>query len=145
MGDFGPINILLVEDNPADARLAEKALQNWKSRNRVYHVNDGEKCLKFLKRQDEFSGMPRPNLILLDLNMPRVSGHEVLKTIRKEKELCGLVVVVMTTSDNDTDVSLSYSWGANSYIIKPVDFDHFLKVMCNMEEYWLNTVRLPAC
>lgn len=145
MGFQGPVNILLVDDDPADAGLAKKALQSWKSKNTVYHVDDGEKCLKFLKRQDEFGEAPRPNLILLDLNMPRISGHEVLKTIRKEEELRGLVVVVMTTSDSDIDVSLCYSRGANSYITKPVEFDRFLEVVCNIEEYWLNTARLPSC
>lgn len=145
MGFQGPVNILLVDDDPADAGLAKKALQSWKSKNTVYHVDDGDKCLKFLKRQDEFGEAPRPNIILLDLNMPRVSGHEVLKTIRKEEELRGLVVVVMTTSDSDIDVSLCYSRGANSYITKPVEFDRFLEVVCNIEEYWLNTARLPSC
>jgi len=145
VGFQGPVNILLVDDDPADAGLAKKALQSWKSKNTVYHVDDGDKCLKFLKRQDEFGEAPRPNIILLDLNMPRVSGHEVLKTIRKEEELRGLVVVVMTTSDSDIDVSLCYSRGANSYITKPVEFDRFLEVVCNIEEYWLNTARLPSC
>jgi CheY-like chemotaxis protein len=145
VGFSGPVNILLVDDDPADAGLAKKALQSWKNQNRVFHVDDGEKCLKFLKREDEFGEAPRPNLILLDLNMPRLNGHEVLKTIRKEESLRNLVVVVMTTSDSEIDVSLCYSRGANSYITKPVEFDRFIEVVCNIEEYWLNTARIPHC
>lgn len=137
-------NILLVEDDVADAVLAKRALKDWAHANHVYHVVDGVECLDFLRQKGErFAQMPRPDLVLLDLNMPRMDGREVLLELDKDPALCNIPVVVMTTSDAEQDIVRSYSLGANSFITKPVEFDRFMDVMQAIESYWCNTVTLP--
>ncbi|HLN23170.1 MAG TPA: response regulator [Patescibacteria group bacterium] len=140
----GYFDILLVEDDPADAALAQHALKESALKTRVFHVRDGIECLRFLRREGEdFAKATRPHLILLDLNMPRMDGREVLETIKADANLREIPVVVLTTSDFEQDVLRSYDLGANSFVTKPVDIDQFLTVMRSVENYWFNVVTLP--
>ncbi|OIQ83596.1 response regulator rcp1 [mine drainage metagenome] len=139
-----PIVILLVEDNMGDAGLAKHALRAWGGAHTLFHVQDGVECLTFLRQEGDFADAPRPDLILLDINMPRMNGHETLKAIRADDLLRDIVVVVMTTSTSDVDVSLCYQRGANSYIAKPVEYDHYLSLMRQVGDYWSQVVRLPV-
>jgi len=136
--------ILLVEDDPGDAALCKRALRDWQHPNEVHHVVDGVDCLAFLRREGErYADAPRPDLVLLDLNMPRMDGREVLQILHEDKDLTNIPVVVMTTSDFEQDILRSYSLGANSFITKPVEFDRFMSVMQAIEVYWVKTVTLP--
>ncbi len=139
-----PFVLLLVEDDPGDAALAKCVLKDWGHPNAVHHVSDGVECLAFLRRQGEaYAQAPRPDLILLDLNMPRLDGREVLEALHADPALADIPVVVMTTSDAEPDIVRSYALGANSFITKPVDFDRFQEVMRAIESYWCKTVTLP--
>ncbi|MBD5780561.1 response regulator [Pelagicoccus sp. NFK12] len=131
-----PIEMLLVEDNEADIRLTEIALQQSKLENRLHVVRDGEQALEFLKREGEYADAVRPDLILLDLNLPKVTGAEVLKEIRETSSLKSLPVVVLTTSDADKDIYESYELQANCYITKPVDLRKFMGVVEMIEDFW---------
>lgn len=131
-----PIEMLLVEDNEADIRLTEIALQQSKLENRLHVVRDGEQALEFLKREGEYADAVRPDLILLDLNLPKVTGAEVLKEIRETSGLKSLPVVVLTTSDADKDIYESYELQANCYITKPVDLRKFMGVVEMIEDFW---------
>ncbi|OIQ88074.1 response regulator rcp1 [mine drainage metagenome] len=136
--------LLLVEDDPGDAALAKCVLKDWRHPNVVHHVADGLECLAFLRRQGEaYADAPRPDLILLDLNMPRLDGRDVLEALHADPGLADIPVVVMTTSDAEADIARSYALGANSFITKPVDFDRFQQVMQAIEAYWCKTVTLP--
>jgi len=139
-----PFVILLVEDDPGDAALCKRALRDWQHANEIHHVVDGVECLAFLRRQgDKYADAPRPDLVLLDLNMPRMDGREVLAHLHGDKELSNIPIVVMTTSDFEQDIVSSYSMGANSFITKPVEFDRFASVIQAIETYWVKTVTLP--
>lgn len=139
-----PFDILLVEDDPADAALALRALGQSNAPTRVHLVRDGDECLRFLRRQGpDFAEAPRPSLILLDLNMPRVSGHEVLAAVKDDESLRKIPIVVLTTSDFEHDVVRSYNLGANSFITKPVDVDQFISLIKAVENYWFHLVSLP--
>jgi len=138
-----PINILLVEDNPGDARLIEEAVKESKLSNQLYHVVDGEQALAFVKQQGEYQNSPKPGLILLDLNLPKVSGREVLEALKADEELRRIPVVVLTTSSSEEDIMRSYMLHANCYITKPVDFDEFIKVVKSINEFWFSIVKLP--
>lgn len=139
-----PFVILLVEDDPGDATLCKRALRDWQHPNEVHHVVDGVECLAFLRQEGErFAKAPRPDLVLLDLNMPRLDGREVLEILHKDPDLKNIPVVVMTTSDFEQDILRSYALGANSFITKPVEFDRFMTVMQAIEVYWVKTVTLP--
>ncbi|MFD1625816.1 response regulator [Azospirillum griseum] len=141
--DSAPFDILLVEDDPADAGLAKRALREGRILCRVNHVRDGVEALEYLRRQDRYIGASRPDLILLDLNMPRLDGRAVLQELKADPELKTIPVVVLTTSDVDRDVNASYLLGANSFITKPMDMDAFFDAIKSVEEYWFRVVRLP--
>jgi len=138
------INILLVEDNPADVDLTREAFEEAKLRNTLYVCTDGIEALDFLYRRDGYSNVPRPDIILLDLNMPRMSGQEVLIEISKDQNLRAIPLVVLTTSDDEKDIANSYANNANCYITKPVDFTQFFDVVKSIESFWLTVVKLPA-
>jgi len=137
------IEILMVEDSPSDAQLAIEALQAAKISNRLSHVEDGVEALQFLRRQGPYRDAPRPDLILLDLNLPRKDGREVLEELKQDPDLKVIPVVVLTTSRSEEDVLRSYQLHANCYITKPVDFTQFMNVVKSIEHFWLTVVTLP--
>lgn len=137
------VEILLVEDNPADVRLTREALHDARIANRLHVVIDGEKALAFLRRQPPYEDAPRPGLVLLDLNLPRVDGREVLAQIKTDPELHSIPVIVLTTSKAEGDILLSYDRHANCYITKPVDFAEFVSALQSLESFWLAVVTLP--
>jgi two-component system, chemotaxis family, response regulator Rcp1 len=138
-----PINILLVEDNPGDADLAREALENSKFNNNLQVVDDGEKAMAFLHREGVYSDAPRPDLILLDLNLPKKDGRQVLAEIKADPVLMRIPVVILTTSRAEEDVLRSYNLHANCYITKPIDLNQFLHVVRSIEDFWLSIVVLP--
>jgi chemotaxis family two-component system response regulator Rcp1 len=138
-----PIEILLVEDNPGDVQLAREALEDSKLHNRLHAVDDGEKAIAFLRHQDEYAEAPRPDLILLDLNLPRKDGREVLAEIKTDEDLKRIPVVILTTSNAEEDVLKSYNLHANCYITKPLNLDQFLHVVRSIQDFWLSIVVLP--
>ena len=137
------IEILLVEDSPGDVRLTQEALADAKIRNRISVVNDGLEALAFLQREGQYEGAPRPDLILLDLNMPRMDGRELLAAIKNDDRLKMIPVVVLTTSNADADILKSYELQASCYITKPVDLEQFITVVAGIEEFWFSIVKLP--
>ncbi len=139
-----PIELLLVEDNESDIRLTQIALQQAKLKNRLHFVRDGEQALLFLRREGQFVDAPRPDLVLLDLNLPKVSGSEVLREIRADKKLKEIPVVVLSTSDANQDIYRSYELHANCYITKPVDLKKFTGVVETIEELWAKTANSPG-
>lgn len=138
-----PVDILLVEDNPGDADLAREALENTKLNNRLYVVDDGEKAMSFLLREGPYAEMPRPDLILLDLNLPRKDGRQVLAEIKLNDDLKRIPVVILTTSQAEEDVIRTYDLHANCYITKPINLNQFLHVVRSIESFWLSIVILP--
>ena len=141
---FRPINILLVEDNPGDIWLAQEALRRSKMINRLFPLNDGREAVAFLRRQGSHAGAIRPDLILLDLNLPKKDGREVLAEIKADPDLRRIPVVVLTSSAAEEDVLKTYNLHANCYVTKPVDFDRFMEVVRSVEDFWLTIVKLPA-
>ena len=137
------IDILLVEDSETDAELTLEALKQGKLQNTVFHVRDGQEALDFLYQRNEFTNASRPDLILLDLNMPKIDGREVLRQIRMDESLKVIPVVVLTTSNQDTDILESYGLAANSYIVKPVDLQSFFSVVKEISNFWVRVVSLP--
>ena len=138
------IEILLVEDNPGDARLAVEALREAKVGNRLNVVQDGVEAVAFLRREGRYAQAPRPDLILLDLNLPKKDGREVLAEIKADADLKRIPVVVLTTSKAEQDILRMYELHANCYITKPVDLDQFMNVVRSIEEFWLTVVKLPT-
>ena len=138
-----PIEILLVEDSPTDALLTREALEQSKILNRMHRVENGVEALAFLRREGRYAGTPRPDLILLDLNLPKKSGIEVLQEIKEDEDLRIIPVVVLTTSKAEEDIVKSYDLHANCYITKPVDFDKFTEVIQSIREFWFSVVTLP--
>jgi len=138
-----PIEILLIEDNPGDARLAEEALKESKVRNKLHHVKDGVEAMQFLRRQQEYARVPPPDLILLDLNLPRKDGREVLAEIKEDPELRLIPVVVLTTSEAERDLLRSYDLHANAFVVKPIDLDRFIEIVQTIESFWFTVVKLP--
>ncbi|MFP2960686.1 response regulator [Myxococcus sp. 1LA] len=138
-----PIEILLVEDNPGDVRLTIEALKEGKVHNRLSVARDGVEALAFLRREGVHAGAPRPDLILLDLNLPRKDGREVLAEIKVDRALRRIPVVVLTTSKAEEDILRTYDLHANCYIAKPVDLDQFISVVRSIDDFWLSVVRLP--
>jgi CheY-like chemotaxis protein len=138
-----PINILIVEDNPGDVRLIIEALREFKVANRLHSVEDGEEATDYLYKRGRFTAVPRPDLILLDLNLPRKDGREVLAEIKADADLCNIPVVILTSSQAEQDILKSYNLHANCYITKPVDLDQFMAVIKSIEEFWLTVVKLP--
>jgi two-component system, chemotaxis family, response regulator Rcp1 len=137
------IDILLIEDNPGDVRLTREALKEGKVWNRLSVASDGEVALAFLHREGEFADAPKPDLILLDLNLPRKDGREVLAEIKQDERLANIPVVVLTTSKAEEDILRSYKLHANCYITKPVDLEQFMTVVRSVEDFWLCVVKLP--
>ena len=143
--DLGrPIEILLVEDSPSDTDLTVEALAAAKVTNRLSIVEDGVQAMEFLHREGQYAQAPRPDLILLDLNLPRKDGREVLAEIRSDEKLTSIPVVVLTTSQAEQDVMRAYTLHANCYITKSVDFRQFLEVIEAIEGFWLSVVKLPT-
>lgn len=138
-----PIEILLVEDNPGDADLAREALESGKVRNTLHHVSDGMAAMDFLRRQGKYAAAPRPDLVLLDLNMPKKDGREVLAEIKADADLKRIPVVILTTSRAEEDILKTYNLHANCYISKPIDLHQFIKVVQAIEDFWLTIVKLP--
>ena len=137
-----PIEILLVEDNPGDVRLTKEALKDARVANNLHITIDGVEALAFLRKQGKHAAVPRPDLILLDLNLPKKNGREVLEEIKEEEALRHIPVVILTTSQAEQDVVESYRLRANAYVTKPVDLDQFLKVVGSIEQFWLEIVKL---
>ncbi|MDD3797622.1 MAG: response regulator [Novosphingobium sp.] len=138
-----PIEILLVEDNPADIRLTQEGLKEAKVTNNLHAVTNGRDALDFLYRREAYTDAPRPDLVLLDLNLPGLSGHSVLAEIKKEPSLLLIPVVVLTSSESEADIVKSYEEHANCFISKPVDFSSFLDIVSRIESFWFSIVRLP--
>jgi len=136
-------DILLIEDNPGDVRLTKEALRDAKVLNDIYVAKDGVEAMEFLHREGSFANVPIPDLILLDLNLPRKDGREVLAEIKKDPKLKHIPVVVLTTSKADEDIIKSYNLHANAYITKPVDLNRFVEIMHSIEEFWFTIVKLP--
>jgi two-component system response regulator len=140
---FQPIEILLVEDNQADVRLTQEALKDEKLHINLSVVNDGVEALAFLRREGRYANTVRPDLVLLDLNLPRKDGREVLEEIKNDPNLMVMPVVVLTTSDAEKDILESYELHANCYIIKPLDLNQFSRVVKSIQEFWFTIVKLP--
>lgn len=139
-----PIEILLVEDNPGDVRLVQENLKEAKVRNTLSVVNDGAEAMTYLRKEGKYKDAVRPDLVLLDLNLPKKDGREVLADIKADEDLKRIPVVVLTISKAEEDVLKSYNLHANAFITKPVDLNQFLKVVKAIEEFWLTVVKLPA-
>ena len=137
------IEILLVEDNPGDVRLMMEALKEGKLFCNTHVVGDGEEALQYLYQEDRYADAPRPDLILLDLNLPKKDGREVLKVVKSDDRLRSIPVVVLTTSTAEEDVFRSYNLQANCYVTKPVDMDQFIKLVQSIEDFWFTIVKLP--
>lgn len=147
MGDndnFHAINILLVEDNPGDIRLTKEVLKEGKIKNNLSVVMDGEEALFFLNKQGKHKSAITPDIILLDLNLPKKDGREVLAEIKSDPELMCIPVIVLTTSEAEQDILNMYAHHANCYITKPVDFNQFISVVRSIEDFWLTIVKLPG-
>ncbi len=138
-----PIEILLVEDSPSDTTLTIEALAAGKVSNKLNSVEDGVEAMAYLRRQGKYKNAERPDLIMLDLNLPRKDGRELLAELKNDPELRIIPVIVLTTSRSDQDILRSYELNANCYITKPVDFEHFIDVVKSIEEFWLSIVTLP--
>ena len=138
-----PIEVLLVEDDPGDVLMTQEAFEEHKVRNKLNVVSDGEEALAYLRREGPHADAPRPDLILLDLNLPRVDGRQVLQAIKEDPDLRRIPVVVLTTSGADEDILRSYSLHANAYVTKPVDFDSFIAVVRQIDEFFVSVVKLP--
>ena len=137
------IDILLVEDSEGDARLSLEAMRDSKIRNKMHHVVDGEEAMAFLRKEGKYSKVPRPDLILLDLNLPKKDGREVLAEIKNDDKLKRIPVVVLTVSSAEEDILKSYNLHANCFITKPIDLGQFMKVVQSVEDFWLTIVKLP--
>ena len=137
------IDILLVEDNPGDVRLTREALKEGKVLNTLHVVGDGIEALEFLRHEGPYAKVPHPDIILLDLNLPRMDGRELLAEIKSDPDLRRIPVVILTTSKAEEDIIKSYDLHANCYITKPVDLDQFIKVVKSVEEFWFTIVKLP--
>jgi CheY-like chemotaxis protein len=138
-----PVEILLVEDNPGDVRLTVEALKEAKVRNNLHVAENGVEAMAFLRQEGEYADAPRPDVILLDLNLPKKDGREVLAEIKEDPDLRRIPVVILTVSQAEEDILKTYDLHANCYITKPVDLDQFLTVVRSIEDFWLTVVRLP--
>lgn len=138
-----PSDVLLVEDNPSDVYLTQVAFRRSRSESQIHVVEDGIQAMAFLRRELPYDSAPRPDLVLLDLNLPRKDGHKVLEEMKSDSDLSRIPVIVLTTSTAEADVHRCYESHANCYIAKPVDFDHFERVVREIESFWFNVVTLP--
>ena len=142
--DVRPIEVLLVEDDPGDVLMTREAFEDAKVANNLSVVSDGEEALRFLRQEGEYAEVSRPDLVLLDLNLPKVDGREVLTAIKGDPELGSIPVVVLTTSEAQDDITRSYALHANAYVSKPVDFDRFLQVVKQIDDFFVTVVKLPG-
>ncbi len=138
-----PLEVLIVEDNPGDVRLTEECLKDFGMNNNLHVVQDGEEAIDFLRKEDRFTLVPRPDLILLDLNLPKKDGREVLADIKRDSSLRRIPVVVLTTSSAEKDILKAYDLQANCYITKPVDLDTFSSVLRSIHDFWFGVAKLP--
>jgi chemotaxis family two-component system response regulator Rcp1 len=138
------IEILLVEDNPADVRLTREIFENGHDSTHLNVVRDGEEAMAFIRREGPYTESPRPQLVLLDLNLPRKDGREVLQELKTDADLCQIPVVVLTTSAAESDILRSYQLHANCFITKPLDLDEFFEVVSSIKDFWLANARLPS-
>jgi CheY-like chemotaxis protein len=138
------IEVLLVEDDPGDVLMTREAFEDYKLTNQLHVVQDGADAMAFLRREGEYADAPRPDLVLLDLNLPRMDGREVLQAIKSNPEFASIPVVVLTTSEAEEDVLRSYSLHANAYVTKPVDFERFIDVVRQIDDFFVTVVRLPS-
>jgi CheY-like chemotaxis protein len=141
--DYQMVDVLLVEDDPGDVLMTREAFEHYKIRNTLHVVTDGEQALQFVRREGDFAGSPRPGLIMLDLNLPRRDGLEVLSEIKADPELKLIPVVVLTTSQAEEDIVRSYALHANAYVTKPVDFERFIEVIRQIDNFFITVVKLP--
>ncbi len=141
--DSRPIEILLVEDDEGDVLLTTEALEASKITNNMHVARNGEEALKFLRREQGYHDVPRPDIVLLDLNLPRIDGREVLARIKSDPDLRRIPIVVLTTSEAEEDILRSYNLHANAYVTKPVDFERFLQVIQSIDEFFVTVVKLP--
>ncbi|OEU41202.1 response regulator [Methanosarcina sp. Ant1] len=139
-----PIEIFIVEDNEGDVGLIEEVFEEAKIKSDIHVAEDGEEAMLYLRGEGKFSGFPRPDLILLDLNLPKKDGREVLREIKEDNNLKNIPVVVLTTSRAEKDILRSYELHANAYVTKPLDFDQLIKVVKSIENFWLEIVNLPS-
>lgn len=139
-----PIHILLVEDNEGDILLTTEALEEGKITNKVSTIKDGHEAILFLEKQGKYAQAETPDLILLDVNLPKKNGHEVLQHIKSVEALTHIPVIILTTSSSDRDINLSYKNHANCFITKPVEIDNFMEVIAKIEDFWISIVKLPA-
>lgn len=144
MTDSHQVEILLIEDEPADARLTKEALRDARVLNEIHVVTDGAEAMAYLKRQGRYEAAPRPDLVILDLNLPGKDGREVLEEIKNDPNLKQIPVVVLSTSSDQTDISKAYDHQASCYIVKPVDADKYFHAIRTLKELWFNIVALPA-
>jgi CheY-like chemotaxis protein len=142
--DAKPVDVLLVEDDAGDVLMTREAFEFYKIRNPLHVVTDGEQALQFLRRTGPFADAPRPGLILLDVNLPRVSGLEVLAELKRDPELLRIPVVILTTSQAEEDILRSYQLHANAYVSKPVDFEQFIAAIRQIDTFFLTLVQLPS-
>lgn len=143
MPDQAPIDVLLVEDDPGDVLMTREAFEENKVANRLAVVSDGAEAMQYLRREGEYAEAPTPDLVLLDLNLPRMDGREVLAAMKSDDALRSIPVVVLTTSEAEEDVLRSYSLHANAYVTKPVDFSRFIEVVRQIDDFFVSVVRLP--
>jgi CheY-like chemotaxis protein len=141
--DYQVVDVLLVEDDAGDVLMTREAFEHYKIRNELHVVTDGEQALQFVRRQGEFAGAPRPGLIMLDLNLPRRDGLEVLAELKADPELRVIPVVILTTSQAEEDIVRSYALHANAYVTKPVDFERFIEVIRQIDNFFITVVKLP--
>lgn len=142
-GSRRPFDVLLVEDSPSDAELTRKAFQLQRIDLRLHHVWDGVECLQFLEKAAAYTAAPRPDLIILDLNMPRMDGRQVLQTVKQNENFSPIPIVVLTTGSEKFDIMEAYRSHANAYLIKPVDLERFFSLVSEIKHFWLETVALP--
>jgi CheY-like chemotaxis protein len=141
--DFDMVDVLLVEDDAGDVLMTREAFEHYKIRNTLHVVTDGEQALQFVRQQGEYAGAPRPGLIMLDLNLPRRDGLEVLSELKADPELRLIPVVILTTSQAEEDIVRSYALHANAYVTKPVDFERFIEVIRQIDNFFITVVKLP--
>lgn len=144
MSDFLPIKILLVEDNPGDVRLTKEALKDSKIHNTLDVVEDGADALAYLRKEGKYANMPTPDLILLDFDLPNVSGKEVLEQVKSNQDLRLIPIIVLTVSQSEQDVLRAYDLHANTYVNKPIDLDQFISIIRSIENFWFTIVKLPG-
>lgn len=144
MSDFLPIKILLIEDNPGDVRLTKEALKDSKIHNTLDVVEDGADALAYLRKEGKYANMPTPDLILLDFDLPSVSGREVLEQVKSNQDLRLIPIIVLTVSQSEQDILRAYDLHANAYVNKPIDLDQFISVIRSIENFWFTIVKLPG-